>query len=115
MIDIARRQSHAALFSTVLSLVLGTGNAVAAPHCFRVYDAGDKLKYEGRRAPVDLRNADSESWTSLKRRSEHLQWHSGERCRGDGQQPARSTVGREADAKGNAALILNRIPPFAGR
>jgi hypothetical protein len=113
--DLGRWKSHAALFSAVLSLLLGSGGAMAAPHCFRVYDADGKLTYEGRQAPVDLRNTDSESWTKLRGRSEHLQWHAGERCQGDGQEAMRSTSGRAADAKGNAALILNRVQPFAGR
>jgi len=107
--------SRSAFFLAVSSLFLFLGNAVAAPHCFRVYDGGGKLKYEGRQAPVDLRDTDSESWTKLRLRSEHLLWHTSEMCQGDGQQVTRSTAGREADVKGNAALILSRLPQFAGR
>lgn len=104
-----------ALVLAFSSLFFALGSAGAATPCFKVYDGRGSLKYEGPLAPVDLRDADSESWTQLKRRGDHLYWHTSDRCQGDQQQAAPSTVGRQADRKGNAELILNRIPAFAGK
>lgn len=94
---------------------LALESAVAATPCFEVYDGRGNLKYEGRQAPVDLRDAESESWTKLRQRGEHLLWHSSLRCQRDGQQAARSTAGRKVNANDNAELLLSRIPSFAGR
>jgi hypothetical protein len=94
---------------------LSLESAVATTPCFKVYDERGKLTYEGRHAPVDLRDANSASWAQLKLRSEHLLWYTSENCQADRKETARSTVGRDADAKGNAELILSRTPAFAGR
>jgi hypothetical protein len=106
------RLAHAVAISLCLVPI---GSAVASTYCFRVYDGGAKLKYEGRQAPVDLADADSASWTLLRARKEHLLWHPSQRCAGDSQQQAEKAAGRDADPQGNAALILGRIPNFAGR
>jgi len=104
------------LICALLPLCFSLESAVAATTCFQVFDDRGSLKYEGRRAPVDLRDADSESWKQLRLRSEHLVWYATERCRSDRERAtAASSVDRHADAKSNADLLLDRIPSFAGR
>jgi hypothetical protein len=111
-----RGQISIGALAIVFSFVsLPHDGAVAATPCFKVYDGGGTLKYEGQQAPVDLRDSDSESWAQLRRRSEHLLWYTSERCQGSRQQAARSTAGRRADRSNNAELLLGRIPAFAGR
>lgn len=97
------------------SLTFATQSAAAASNCFRVYDSGGNLKYEGRQAPVDIRDTDSESWTKLRLRGEQLVWHTKKKCDGDAQHVVGSQLGRDADAKGTAAVILSRVPQFGGR
>ena len=115
MKTVGHRRGRLALAVAISSCLVPIGSAVASTYCFRVYDDSAKLKYEGRLAPVDLANADSESWAQLRARDEHLLWHPSPRCVGDSQQQARLVAGRDADPQGNAELILGRIPNFAGR
>lgn len=107
--------SYWVILVAVASSSLAVGNAGAATPCFKVYDGKGTLTYEGRQAPVDIRNEDSASWAQLRLRSEHLIWFTSENCRARRQQPATSAVDGDAEVRSNADLILNRIPSFGGR
>jgi hypothetical protein len=109
------RNSFHAIVLAASSLLALPGGVAAAPQCFKVYDGRGTLKYEGRQAPVDIRGVDSESWAQLKLRSEHLLWYASEHCKGDQAQTPVVPADSRTDAKGNAELILNRVPAFAGR